>query len=457
MFIIIVGQGKVGATLASQLSAEGHELVLVDKNSAVLQQLQETLDVATLQGNGAAADVLVEAGADHADLLIACTSGDEVNLLSCMVAKKLGTKNTIARVRNPEYDFDLRLLKDELHVSLVINPELTAAREIYRILQFPTFLKRDTFVRGKADLLELRISEGSPLDGLTLMDLPKLTQEKALVCAVEREGTLTIPRGTFTLQKNDKIIIAAVASGLVRFTRDLGLPSAKVRRVMIIGGSRTAVHAARLLMRSRIQVTIIENDPQKARELTLEIPDATIVCGNGTLQELLISEGIGDVDAVLALTGIDEENIIISMFANYMGVPKTVTKITRTEFLDVYAKAGIDSVVSPKLLTANEIIRYVRAMSSSAGDSMVALSRIMDSKAEALEFMVPENAPYTGIPFKDLTMTPNTIVAAIARGRTVIIPSGGDMLLKDDRVVIISCREEPIEELGQLFIVGGNQ
>lgn len=456
MFIIIVGQGKVGATLAAQLSAEGHELVLVDNNPAVLQQLQEALDVATLLGNGAAADVLLEAGADHADLLIACTSGDEVNLLSCMVAKKLGTKNTIARVRNPEYDFDLRLLKDELHVSLVINPELTAAREIYRILQFPTFLKRDTFVRGKADLLELRISEGSPLDGLTLMDLPKLTQEKALVCAVEREGALTIPRGTFTLKKNDKIIIAAVASGLVRFMRDMELPTAKVRRVMIIGGSRTAVHAAKLLMKSRIQVTIIENDEKKARELTLEIPDATIVYGNGTLQELLISEGIGDVDAVLALTGIDEENIIISMFANYMGVPKTVTKITRTEFLDVYTKAGIDSIVSPKLLTANEIVRYVRAMSSSAGDSMVALSRIMDSKAEALEFMVPDNAPYTNIPFKDLKMAPNTLVAAIARGRNVIIPSGGDMLMGEDRVVVVSCREEPVEDLGQLFL-GGSQ
>lgn len=457
MFIIIVGQGKVGATLAAQLSAEGHELVLVDSNGAVLQQLQETLDVATLCGNGAAADVLLEAGADHADLLIACTSGDEVNLLSCMVAKKLGTKNTIARVRNPEYDFDLRLLKDELHVSLVINPELTAAREIYRNLQFPTFLKRDTFVRGRADLLELRISEGSPLDGLTLMDLPKLTQEKALICAVEREGhPPIIPHGSFTLQKNDKIIIAAVASGLVRFMRDLGLPTVRVRRVMIIGGSRTAVHAAKLLMKSRVQVTIIENDAQKARELTLELPEATIICGNGTLQELLISEGIGDVDAVLALTGIDEENIIISMFANYMGVPKTVTKITRTEFLEVYAKAGIDSVVSPKLLTANEIIRYVRAMNSSAGDSMIALSRIMDSKAEAMEFIVPADAPYVGVPFKDLTMQPDTIVAAIARGRGVIIPSGSDMLKPEDRVVVISTGEKPKEDLGQFF-AGGDQ
>lgn len=451
MFILIVGQGKVGSTLAAQLSAEGHDLVLIDTNSAVLQHLQETLDVATLCGNGAAADVLLEAGADRADLLIACTNGDEVNLLSCMVAKKLGTENTIARVRNPEYDFDLRLLKDELHVSLVINPELTAAREIYRNLQFPTFMKRDTFVRGKADLVELRIGKDSPLNGLRLADLPKITKEKALICAVEREGQLTIPHGSFVLHQEDKIIIAAVASGLVRFIKDLGLPPTRIRRVMIIGGSRTAIHVAKMLMKSRVQVTIMENNAQRARELTLEVPEATVLFGNGTFQDVLVSEGIRDVDAVLALTGIDEENVIISMFANYMGVPKTVTKIARTEFMDVFTQAGLDSIVSPKLLTANEIIRYVRAMSSSAGQSMIALSRIMDSKAEAMEFIVPGNAPYVGIPFKNLTMQPNTIVAAIARGRDVIIPSGGDMLLGEDRVVVITGRDKSIGGLEEIF------
>lgn len=452
MYIIIVGQGKVGVTLATQLSVEGHEILLVDNDSQLLSSLQDKLDVATLCGNGAAGNVLMEAGAERADLLIACTDSDEVNLLSCMVAKKLGTGNTIARVRNPEYDFDLRLLKDELHVSLVINPELTAAREIYRILQFPTFLKRDTFVRGKADLLELRIAADSPLNGLKLMDLPKLTREKALICAVERSGKALIPLGGFELQKNDKIIIAAEAAGLVHFMRDLGLSTEKTRRVMIIGGSRTAVHVAKMLLKNRTQVTLIEIDRQKAKALTLELPEATIIHGNGTLQELLISEGLEDVDAVLALTGMDEENIIISLFANHCGVKKTVTKINRTEYMDVYTKAGIDSIVSPKLLTANEIIRYVRAISSSEGQSMMALSRIMDSKAEAMEFSVPAEAPYLNKPFKELKLLPNTIVAAIARGRQVIIPRGNDMLKAEDRVIIISTEGNPISDLGNVFV-----
>ena len=220
---------------------------------------------------------------------------------------------------------------------------------------------------------------------------------------------------------------------------------------MIIGGSRTAIHVAKMLMKSRVQVTIMENNAQRARELTLEVPEATVLFGNGTFQDVLVSEGIRDVDAVLALTGIDEENVIISMFANYMGVPKTVTKIARTEFMDVFTQAGLDSIVSPKLLTANEIIRYVRAMSSSAGQSMIALSRIMDSKAEAMEFIVPGDAPYVGIPFKNLTIQPNTIVAAIARGREVIIPSGGDMLLGEDRVVVITGRDKSVGGLEEIF------
>ena len=312
-------------------------------------------------------------------------------------------------------------------------------------------MKRDTFVRGKADLVELRIGKDSPLNGLRLADLPKITKEKALICAVEREGRLTIPHGSFVLHQEDKIIIAAVASGLVRFIKDLGLPPTRIRRVMIIGGSRTAIHVAKMLMKSRVQVTIMENNAQRARELTLEVPEATVLFGNGTFQDVLVSEGIRDVDAVLALTGIDEENVIISMFANYMGVPKTVTKIARTEFMDVFTQAGLDSIVSPKLLTANEIIRYVRAMSSSAGQSMIALSRIMDSKAEAMEFIVPGDAPYVGIPFKNLTIQPNTIVAAIARGREVIIPSGGDMLLGEDRVVVITGRDKSVGGLEEIF------
>ena len=305
MFIIVVGQGKVGTTLSSQLCAEGHDIVTIDNDPVVLKKLQETLDVATLCGNGAAASVLEEAGAARADLLIACTDGDEVNLLSCMVARKLGTKNTIARVRDPEYDSDLRLLKDEFHISLSINPELTCAREIFRILRFPAFMKRETFLRDKAELVELRVAPGSQLDGLKLMDLRRLTDEKALICAVERQGQVTIPDGRFVLQGNDRISLTAEAAGLVRFMHDLGLPAPSIRKVMIVGGSRIAIHVARLLQRNKVRVTIMDNDEQKCHKLTELLPEATILYGNGTLQDVLLSEGVKDTDAVLALTGFD--------------------------------------------------------------------------------------------------------------------------------------------------------
>ena len=417
MFIIVVGQGKVGTTLASQLCAEGHDIVIIDSNPEVLKKLQETLDVTTLCGNGAAGSVLEEAGAARADLLIACTDGDEINLLSCMVARKLGTKNTIARVRNPEYDSDLRLLKD------------------------------------KAELVVLKVAPGSQLDGLKLMDLRRLTDEKALICAVERQGQVSIPDGTFVLQGNDRISITAEAAGLVRFMNDLKLSTPSIRKVMIVGGSRIAIHVARMLLRNKVRVTIIDNDVQKCRKLTEMLPEATIICGNGSLQEVLLEEGVKDTDAVLALTGFDEENLTISMFANYLKVPKTVTKIDRTEHLEVYTNAGIDTIVSPKLLTANEIVRYVRAMGSRSGQSMMALSRFMDGKVEAMEFVVPAGANYCDIPFKVLQARKrkNTLVAAIARNRQLIIPSGNDCLLPEDRVVIVAPRDVTISELKDVF------
>lgn len=453
MFIIVVGQGKVGITLSGQLSAEGHDIVTIDSNPQVLSRVQETLDVATLCGNGASAQVLEEAGAAHADLLIACTGGDEVNLLSCMAARKLGTKNTIARVRNSDYESSLRLLREELHISLSINPELTTAREIYRVLRFPASLKRETFLRDKAELVELKVLPGSKLDGLTLMDLRKLTNEKTLICAVERKGQTIIPDGSFTLMAGDRISLTAEASGLVRFMNDVNLPIPRIKKVMIVGGSRIAVHVSKMLQHNRIRVTIIDNDPDRCRELAELLPEAIIVCGNGSMQDVLLAEGIKDTDAILALTGEDEENLTISLFANYLKVPKTVTKISRTEFLDVYTNAGLDTIVSPKLLTANEIIRYVRALSSRSGQSMLALNRFMDGQVEAMEFLVPAGAAYAHVPFKDLQNKKrnNTLVAAIARNRQLIIPSGSDCLEPEDRVVIVAPRNVTISSLKDVF------
>lgn len=451
MYIIIVGQGKVGSTLAAQLSEEGHELVLIDTDETVLETLQETLDVATLCGNGAAADVLTEAGVARSNLLIACTDSDEVNLLSCMIARKLGAKHTIARVRNPEYDQNLRLLKEDLQLSMSINPELTAAREIFRILKFPTFLKRETFFRERAELVEMRVAEGSSLVGLKMMDFPKATKAKALICCVERKGVVYIPHGSFVLEAGDRLSIVSNASGLLQFCKDLNLSTSSVKSTMIVGASRTSVHLSKLLLRNHVKVTLIEQDIEKCRQLTEELPEATMVHGNGTRQEVLLNEGIRDMDAVIALTGFDEENLIISMFASFVGIRKTVTKINRAEYLDVYNTAGIDTIISPKLLTANAIIRYVRAMGSTSGNSMTALVRTMDEKAEAIEFRVPENGTYINKPFRELKISPNALVAAIARGTEVIIPSGSDMLQSGDSVVIIATRDAAILDLSQVF------
>jgi trk system potassium uptake protein TrkA len=451
MKIVIVGDGKVGYTLTKQLSQEGHDVVVIDSNKRILQESQDALDVAVVDGNGVSVEVQREAGVDTSDLLIAATSGDEINLLCCIVAKKLGCRHTIARVRNPEYDQQIRFLKEELGLSMVINPEKAAALEIFRLLQFPAFLKRDSFAKGSVELVELKLKEGNSLIGKRLSQFRAIANVNALVCAVEREDVITIPKGDFTLMEGDKITIAADAADLVRLIKNLGVYSPKAERVMIIGGSRTAKYLAQLLLKSRAKPTIIEKDMEHCKALSQSLPDATIIHGNGTVQELLISEGIKAMDAVVTLTGIDEENLIISMFANYIGVPKSVTKISRTEYSKVYESTGIDSIVSPKLLTANEIVRYVRAMENTSGGSVVTLYRIVEGKAEALEFSVKGDGSFIGVPLHRLKLRPDVLIACIIRARRVIIPSGGDVMQKGDTVIVVTTTDHSIRDLKDIF------
>ncbi|MBE5785590.1 MAG: Trk system potassium transporter TrkA [Clostridiales bacterium] len=452
MKIVIVGDGKVGYTLTKRLSEEGHDIVVIDSNRNVLLQSQETLDVAVVDGNGASVEVQLEAGVAASDLLIAATSGDEINLLCCVVARKLGCRHTIARVRNPEYDQQIGFLKDELGLSMVINPEKQAALEIYRLLQFPSFLKRDSFAKGSVELVELKIKESNVLAGKRLDQFRNLANVNALVCAVDRGGVITIPKGNFTLELGDKITIAADAGDLVRLIKNLGVYSPKAQHVMIIGGSRTAKYLAQRLIRSKVNLTIIEKDPQRCLDLSVSLPEATIVNGNGTIQELLLEEGIAKMDAVVTLTGMDEENLIVSMFADYLGVPKSVTKINRTEYNNVYESRGIDSIVSPKLLTANAITRYVRAMDDTTGISAITLYRIVDGKAEALEFTVKNNTDYTDTPLMKLRVKPNILIASIIRQRKVIIPSGADEIRKGDNVIIVTTADHAVAELRDIFI-----
>ena len=451
MKIVIVGDGKVGFALTKRLSQEGHDIVVIDSNRNVLLQSQEALDVAVVDGNGASVEVQREAGVGSSDLLIAATSGDETNLLCCMVARKLGCKHTIARVRNPEYDQQTRFLKEELGLSMVVNPEKAAALEIFRLLQYPSFLKRDSFARGSVELVELKIKEGNILADKRLDQFRTLVNVNALVCAVDRGGEVAIPKGDFCLQTGDKLTIATDAVDLVRLIKNLKVYTPKAQHVMIIGGSRTAKYLAQRLIRSKVKLTIIEKDPKRCLELSESLPEATIVNGNGTDQALLVEEGIRTMDAVVTLTGMDEENLIVSMFADFVGVPKSITKINRTEYNNVYENKGIDSIVSPKLLTANEIVRYVRAMGDTSGGSVVTLYRIVDGKAEALEFSIKNDAPYTNVPLHKLRLKPNILIASIIRARRVIIPSGSDELCKGDTVIVVTTADHTVSELRHIF------
>lgn len=452
MKIVIVGDGKVGFTLTKQLSQEGHDVVVIDSNPNVLRTSQELLDVAVVEGNGAYVSVQLEANVQTSDLLIAATSGDEVNMLCCLLARKLGCKHTIARVREPAYDQQLRLLKEELGLSLSINPERAAAREIFRLLQFPPFLKRDSFARGRAELVELKLKENNPLIGKRLFELGDLKELNALVCIVEREGEITIPSGDFKLLEGDKITIAADAAELARLLRHLNISTHKTQSVHIVGGGRIAEYLAAMLLKAHVRVTIIERDLARAEALSLALEDALIINGDGTDQELLLSEGVKQTDALVTLTGIDEENLIVSMFANYIGVPKTITKINRTEYYSVFANMGIDTVVSPKLLTSDEIVSYVRAMANTSGGSVTALCTIAEGKAEAIEFFINEDAPCLDIPFKALALKEEILVAAILRSRKVIIPKGNDSMQKGDTVVIVAPTGDAIFDMRDIFI-----
>ena len=342
-------------------------------------------------------------------------------------------------------------MRDELGLSMVINPEKAAALEIFRLLQFPSFLKRDSFARGNAELVELKLKDGNPLIGKPLQQFRTVADVNALVCAVERDNEIHIPKGDFTLHLGDKVTIAADAADLVKLIKNLKVYSPKAQRVMIVGGSRTAAYLAQRLIRNKIDLTIVEQDEKRCMDLSEALPQATVINGNGTDQRLLLSEGIASADAVVSLMGIDEENLLVSMFASYVGVPKSITKISRNEYNPIFESMGMDSIVSPKLLTANEIVRYVRAMEDTTGGSVLTLYKIVDGKAEALEFSVKGEAKFLNLPLYRLKLKKNVLIAAIIRARRVIIPSGADVMQKGDTVIVVTEADRAIRDLKDIF------
>lgn len=451
MKIVIIGDGKIGYTLAHELSKEDHELVVIDSNPSALEGLMQSLDVMTVTGNGAALDIQRKAGVGDSDLLIAVTASDETNLLCCIVAKKLGCKHTISRIRNPDYSRQLAFLSKDLGLSMTVNPELAAAREIFGLVQFPSFLKRDVFARGKVEMVEFKIGEDSRIAGVQLGRLTEIINVRVLVCTVERDEKVIIPNGSFTLRAGDKITVTAARSELSRLIKNLKISSQKIKTALLIGGSRIAVYLAEELYKSGVKVKIIELDKARCKELSARLPHAIVINGDGTLQEQLREEGIEETDAVITLTDIDEENLIISMFAEHIGVPKTITKLNRTEYCLLFNDHRLGSIVCPKQLVSNDIIRYVRAMRDTVGGSVKTLYRLANGKAEALEFEVLSTTRNLGKPLAEIQLKKDILLTCITRGNNVIIPQGSDCFYAGDLVIVITSADRMITDLNDIF------
>lgn len=450
MKIVIVGDGKVGGTIANQLSLEGHDVIVIDNNAAVLSQSGNTMDVFCIEGNGATASVLKDAGVQNADVLIAATSADEVNMLCCLLGKKLGAKHTIARVRNPEYFAQMNLIKEELGLSMAVNPELAAATEISRLLRFPSAIKIEPFARGRVELVELKIPANSPLDGMPLWAIYKEFQVKILICAVQREGEVIIPSGDFVLKSGDKINVTASHIEISNFFRTIGIFRSGVKSVMIIGGGRIAYYLAKELNAIHVKVKIIERDLKRCEYLCEMLPDSVIIHGDGTEKDLLHEEGLEKTDAFVTLTGMDEENIIVALYAKEKKVSKVVAKVNKISFYEIMDNLNIDSFISPKTIAAQNIVRYVRAMKNSMrSNNVVTLHTMINDQVEAVEFKVKEDSSIVGIPLKNFKRRDGLIVASIIRGTQIIIPSGNDTIEKGDNVVVVTTKKH-LTDLNQI-------
>lgn len=441
MNIIIIGCGKVGLTLAELLSAEKHDVVLVDESSQRLSSVPEEIDALRILGNGASINTQIEAGIEAADILIAVTGSDELNLLCCLIAKKAGHCHTIARVRNPIYNKELDFIKVKLGISMIINPELTAAIEISRLLRFPSAIKIDTFAKGRVELLKFRIRSEFGLDGMPINQIAGHPNSNILICAVERGDDIFIPGGDFILRNNDLLSIMASPQNAVAFFHRIGFKTNQVKNAMIVGGGKIGYYTAKLLLEMNIDVRIVENDRDRCEELSLLLPDATIICGDGTDKQLLMEEGLPEAEAFVTLTGLDEENILLSLFAQANSHAKLITKVTKIAFTEIINNLDIGSVIYPKHLTADYILQYVRAMSNSIGSNVETLYQILDNRAEALEFAIHETSDVTDIPLSDLTLKSNLLIGSINRGGKTWIPRGQDTIQVGDTVIIVTTQK----------------
>lgn len=432
MKVVIVGCGKVGYNLAESISKENNDVIIIDRNPETLSKAEENLDVMCIKGNGVSTNILIELGIDKVDLLIAVTSSDEVNMVCCLTAKKLGVNHTIARIRDPEYARELFLLKEELDLDMIINPEQAAADEIARSLHFPVAINVENFARGRVKMAEIKVTSDMDINGMELRYISSKIYGSVLVGVVIRNSEVIIPKGDFKILENDVIYIIGRSSTVYGFCKKISRSSQKIKNVMMIGGGRIAYYLTNMLLEMGTKVKIIEMEEEKCRELAELLPDTLVIHGDGTDEELLRSENIQDMDGFISLTGMDEENLMSALLAKQNGVKKVVSKISRMNYINIVKGVGIDNVICPKLITTNQILKYVR------GSKVESLYRITEGQAEIVEFIAGDSSNYLNIPLKKLKIPKDVIVATIVRKNEIVIPHGNDIIKSGDRVIVIT-------------------
>lgn len=450
MKIVIIGLGTIGRTILKSLSGEDHTITIIDESKDVIESLIEKYDVFGVVGNGACMDIQKEANVEDADLVIALTRNDELNVFACLVSKRLGVKNTVARVRNPAYRKQITEMKDDLGISMVVNPERETANEIFNMINLPSVARIEHFAEGKVLLVEVIAEKGCSLIGESLISLGKILTSRVLICAVQRRGRVFIPSGNFTIEEGDKIHFTADVKNLGDFLSEVNLARSPLKNIMIVGGGRIGFYLADALSKKKYKVKLIEEDAAKAEELAESLPGVTVSCGNGTQHDLLLEEGIEAMDAFVALMDNDEENIIVSMFANRKNIKKTITKIHIDDLFGMLDELGIKNNVSPKDIVASRIISYVRALANSRGSNVLTLYQLVNNQVEALEFAAKKQERIYDKPLKDLRIKKNCLLACIIRGNEVIVPNGDSRIKLGDNVVVVTTHKN-FDDLTDVF------
>ena len=437
--IIIVGAGKIGSTLIGQLVKEGHDITVIDQRQELVDSMTDSYDVMGIVGNGASYSIQMEAGIEDTDLLVAVTGSDELNLLCCTVAKQVADCSTIARVRTPDYNNEVNYLRETLGLAMIINPEYEAALEASRVLIVPSALDVNSFVHGQAELVKFKVPEGSRLDGISIMDLSRKIKSRIHICVVERDGNVYIPNGTFVLQADDTLSFVCRKTQVKRFLDEIGVKAKPIRNCLIVGGGTTSYYLATQLLSMGIDVKIIENDRERCEALSLLLTDAVVINGDGTNEDLLNEEGIKDVDSFIPLTGIDEQNVLLALYAQKNSSAKVITKVTRTNFRGIISTMDLGSVLYPQNMTAEAITAYVRGMDNSKrSGSIQTLYHMYDNRVEAVEFTVGSDSKVTGTKIMDLKLKNNLLVSFIERNGKVFLPSGESTIESGDSVVIVT-------------------